>query len=204
MTRLFEISAFRLIKVIPGSRIYESVNQGGLISGFEAIFPGKDQEVTVIWLRAIQDPVNLAKDASWLQRIVEREVNSRFIAHHCELFQKKVTIGDLLPEHGKFVTPYWLAHLIAHTISPYAVRCRTHLDVEPENFEYKEGVRQNTANPLEFLIAFNFPTRSEHLVALIGIVIDYLDNWVKGIPLRGLRSRLREQSRIFDRSRLYT
>ena len=206
MMRLFEITGFRLVDINPQSRIYQALDQAGLLSGLMAIFPADRQQVTVFWLEAENDPVELAKDASWLSEIVKREVNKGFVDGHCRFFQAKTKVETMMPKSGRIIGGLWLAHLIGHVVLPYAVRCRTRLDITPsaKDFQYEERVKQNSNNPREFLLAFNFPLRVDHVSTLIGLVIDYLDAWMKGNQRYGLQREMHRQALIFDESRLRT
>ena len=187
--RLREHQAFRLnfnrnIWLKPGS-VFSTINQHDILSRFTEVYPpeqpDRPNEVSIVWLDTVNDPVILQCSKERFMDIASRQTTAVFRDQFCLQYGAKPVVESFFGDPSNELDPHQLAHFVAHLVIKYAGSCRMYFDLEPERFEYQELVYPNIYNPDQMIIAFNFPTVSGYLAALVEIALTYLDSWIQGI-----------------------
>lgn len=200
MGRILEIRKVEIVEVRPGE-IYRHLNQGGVLDKFPALYPTTPAKLTALYLTLGQEPVEVAVDARQFTQMVSSEIARVIKGEECR--QIHFQPANILPESGRTIPGLLLVHLFAHILLFYAVRCREPVE-EVGDFPYTEVVFRNQYNLVEFIIVFNFPTRTAHVCFLADVILNYLNRWVKGERTSDFFDQMKEQATQLDSLRLGT
>lgn len=180
-----------------GIGFYQFINQGSILDQFKEWYPSDPSSGSIIYLRSRENPVKIY-NSSRFKNIVYNQTKPIWEHQFCLQSNGPVDLDRILSiSSTNEIDLVNIAHLVAHILLTFGLRY-----VDPwisrdflisTNFAGQELVYSNLHNPLESIIAFNFPARVGPLAEFTSITLEYMDAWISGKSTTDYISRMRRQ-----------